>query len=111
MTIEVNTETITIAVAAFVGLGALISFSNIFSLWIRCRLGGCPVSYSALIAIRLRRSPLEKLIESQIRLKTNGIEIPLTELEIEYIKAPDDFDTFVNMLIQENNQPTSRATQ
>jgi uncharacterized protein YqfA (UPF0365 family) len=101
-----NIETIVLIVFGVVLITTFFVFLNYFEVWLRCRLSGAPVSMEELLAIRLRGSPFKKLAEIFIRTRKHGIEISLLELEDEYVKDPQNFDTFVRILIEEHKKRT-----
>jgi uncharacterized protein YqfA (UPF0365 family) len=73
---------IIIAVAALIMFGIIISF---FSVWLRARLAGAPVSMLNLVAMRLRQVPYSLVVDARITAKKAGIEISNDEIEAHFL--------------------------
>mgnify|MGYP005857454903 CR=1 FL=1 len=75
-------------ISAFVAL-------QYFNLWLRCLLAGAPVPFPKLIAMKIRNTPVDRLVDAYIICIKVGIPIEMEELEAEYLAAPDDFTLYV----------------
>ena len=65
-------------VAALIVAGIIISF---FSVWLRARLAGAPVSMLNLVAMRLRQVPYSLVTDARITARKAGIDISIDEIE------------------------------
>lgn len=80
--------------------GALVAFMSYFQIWLRCLLSGAPVNFPVLVAMKLRNSPVDRIVDAYIVCVTVGMPITIEELEKEYIAAPEDFDLYVKELVK-----------
>ncbi|MDD3180002.1 MAG: flotillin-like protein FloA [Opitutaceae bacterium] len=71
-----------IAVAALILFGIIISF---FSVWLRARLAGAPVSMINLVAMRLRQVPYAMVVDARVTAKKAGIEISNDDIEAHFL--------------------------
>ncbi|MBI3832297.1 MAG: flotillin-like FloA family protein [Planctomycetes bacterium] len=63
-------------------LGVLWNFG---SLWVQALLSGAPVGMLDLLAMRLRRVPLQLIVSARITCKKAGIDIPTEKWEAHYL--------------------------
>ena len=66
-----------------------------FNFWLRCLLSGAQVPYPKLIAMKLRNTPVDQIVDAYIVCKKAEIPINIEELEAAYLEAPDDFMLYV----------------
>jgi uncharacterized protein YqfA (UPF0365 family) len=75
--------TVVIVVAAIIFLivlGVIVSF---FKTWIRAMVSGAPVSFGALIGMRLRKVPASLIVEALIMARKAGLDdVTLERLEV-----------------------------
>ena len=69
-------------VAALIVAGIIISF---FSVWLRARLAGAPVSMLNLVAMRLRQVPYSLVTDARITARKAGIDISVDEIEAHFL--------------------------
>ena len=77
-----------LALAGFVlvvGLVAAIIMINFFSVWIRALFSGARVSFTELIALRLRRVPVGVIVDSRITAVKSGLDITIDDLSTHYL--------------------------
>jgi len=80
--------------------GVLVTFMSYFQIWLRCLLSGAPVNFPVLVAMKLRNSPVARIVDAYIVCVTVGVPITIEELEKEYITAPEDFELYVKELVR-----------
>src|SRR5579862_9847716 len=73
----------------------ILSFINI---WIQARTAGAPVSFVALLGMRLRRVPIGLVVQSRITAVKAGIPLTTDQLEAHYL-AGGDVNQVVRALI------------
>ena len=71
-----------LGVAALIIAGIIFSF---FSVWLRSRLAGAPVSMLNLVAMRLRQVPYALIVDVRIRATKAGIEMTIDEVEAQFL--------------------------
>ncbi|MBI3884994.1 MAG: flotillin-like protein FloA [Opitutae bacterium] len=71
-----------LGVAALIIAGIILSF---FSVWLRSRLAGAPVSMLNLVAMRLRQVPYALIVDVRIRATKAGINITIDEVEAQFL--------------------------
>lgn len=77
-----------IALGVFLGsmlLGAAFAFLSLFRAWAQAALSGAPVMFFDILAMRLRRSPIQKLVEARVRSRKAGLEIGLDMWEAHHL--------------------------
>jgi uncharacterized protein YqfA (UPF0365 family) len=95
-----NTETIMMILGGLVLFGTLVAFMSYFQIWLRCLLSGALVNSPVLIAMKLRNTPVDRIVDAYIVCITVGMPIKIEELEKEYIAAPEDFELYVKELVK-----------
>ena len=70
------------SIALLVVLGV---FWNFGSLWIQTQLSGAPISIFDLLAMKLRRVPLQLIVNARITSKKAGLDIPAEKWEAHYL--------------------------
>jgi uncharacterized protein YqfA (UPF0365 family) len=74
---------IIVGIAILIALVIVLSF---FSVWLRARLAGAPVSlFGDLVAMRLRKVPYALIVDARITAKKAGIDIPVSDVEGHYL--------------------------
>lgn len=58
---------------------------NFFSIWIRALFSGARVTFTELIALRLRRVPVGLIVDSRITAVKSGLDISIDELSSHYL--------------------------
>ena len=71
-----------LGVAALLIAGIIFSF---FSVWLRSRLAGAPVSMLNLVAMRLRQVPYALIVDVRIRATKAGIAMTIDEVEAQFL--------------------------
>ena len=94
-----------IVIAIFLILAFIVL--QYFNLWLRCLLSGAPVSFLKLIAMKLRNTPLDRMVDAYIVCKKAGIKIEIEDLEATYLEDPANFILYVQERVRihrgENN--------
>ena len=75
------------AVVLVIGLVATIVVINFFSVWIRALFSGARVSFTELIALRLRNVPVGIIVDSRITAVKSGLDISIDELSTHYLSG------------------------
>ena len=73
---------IIVGVIVLIGVAIVFSF---FSVWLRTRLAGAPVSVINLVAMRLRQVPYALIVDVRIRATKAGIKITIDEVEAQFL--------------------------
>jgi len=84
-----------------VGVLALIIFVvliNFFSIWIRALFSGARVTYTELIALRLRTLPVGMVVDTRITAVKSGLDISIDDLSTHYL-AGGNIEMVVQALI------------
>jgi len=84
----------------FVLLMHFIVLVPLIQVFCKCWLSGETISFPVLIAMKIRRTPLEKLTDAYVQCRKAGLDIEIGELEAEYMAMPDDFDVYVEERIK-----------
>jgi uncharacterized protein YqfA (UPF0365 family) len=82
------TGLIPIILLAALGLVALIVFViviNFFSVWIRALFSGAKVTFTELIALRLRNVPVGMLVDNRITAVKSGLDVTIDDLSTHYL--------------------------
>src|SRR5688572_29065180 len=82
------TGPIQIAVFAVLGLIVLIGLIlvlNFFSVWIRALFSGARVTFTELIALRLRKVPVAMVVDNRITAVKSGLDISIDDLSTHYL--------------------------
>jgi len=84
-----------------VGVIALIIFVlliNFFSIWIRALFSGARVTYTELIALRLRNVPVGLVVDTRITAVKSGLDVSIDDLSTHYL-AGGNIEMVVQALI------------
>lgn len=66
-------------------LVAAIVIINFFSIWIRALFSGARVTFTELIALRLRRVPVGLIVDSRITAVKSGLDVTIDDLSSHYL--------------------------
>src|SRR5512142_199277 len=58
---------------------------NFFSIWIRALFSGARVTFTELIALRLRRVPVGLIVDSRINAVKSGLDVTIDDLSSHYL--------------------------
>jgi len=105
---KMDKETIMLILGGLVFLGALYVFMGYFQIWLRSLLSGAPVEFPVLVAMKLRNTPVARIVDAYITCVTAGITIKIDELEKEYITDPENFDLYVKELVRFHRDESGR---
>jgi uncharacterized protein YqfA (UPF0365 family) len=86
---------------AFLFVVALVIFIiliNFFSVWLRALFSGARVSFTELIALRLRRVPVGLVVDTRITAVKSGLNISIDDLSTHYL-AGGNIEMVVQALI------------
>ncbi|MBA3849120.1 MAG: hypothetical protein C0502_03890 [Opitutus sp.] len=89
---------IVLGVAGLILFGIIISF---FSVWLRARLAGAPVSMINLIAMRLRQVPYSLVTDARITARKAGIDISVDEIEAHFLAGGNVIPTIQALIAAE----------
>lgn len=81
-------EAIKIGAFAVLGLFLLIGFIivlNFFSVWIRALFSGARVTFTELIALRLRNVPVGLVVDNRITAVKSGLDVTIDDLSTHYL--------------------------
>jgi uncharacterized protein YqfA (UPF0365 family) len=76
---------IVVAIAAIVFTVFLLMFLAILRTWLEGSLAGVKVSFFDIIGMKLRRTDPNVIVKAAILLKSNGVQVPVTEIEARYL--------------------------
>ncbi len=89
---------IVLGVAALIVAGIIISF---FSVWLRARLAGAPVSMLNLVAMRLRQVPYSLVTDARITARKAGIDISVDDIEAHFLAGGNVIQTIQALIAAE----------
>lgn len=94
---------ITAAVLALIVLALLMRH---FNLWLQATLAGVPISFVALVRMRLRKLPVERIVLARIQAKKAGLDLTTRQLQIHHL-AGGNVRRVVAAMVQakEDGQP------
>src|SRR5688500_4286015 len=73
---------------ALLGIVLLVVFIiviNFFSVWIRALFSGARVTFTELIALRLRNVPVGLVVDSRITAVKSGLDVTIDDLSTHYL--------------------------
>jgi uncharacterized protein YqfA (UPF0365 family) len=70
---------------ALVVLFVVIVIFSFFNVWLKARLSGAPVTFTNLVAMRLRQVPYSLIVDARITALKAGIELSVDNLEQHYL--------------------------
>lgn len=68
-----------------VGFIVFILVINFFSVWIRALFSGARVTFTELIALRLRKVPVGLIVDSRINAVKSGLDVTIDDLSTHYL--------------------------
>ncbi|MCA8986684.1 MAG: flotillin-like FloA family protein [Planctomycetaceae bacterium] len=71
------------------GLGMLYAFATIGKLWLQSLLSGASISVMQIVAMKLRNSPVQKIVEMRIMAAQAGLPIRTAEIESAILRGVD----------------------
>lgn len=82
-----NPDTVLVLVIAAVVIFALFLLSTFLfvRVWVTANLSGVPMKPMDMVGMRLRRSPVNKIVDAAIVLHARGIDVPIADVEVAYL--------------------------
>src|ERR1044071_5490342 len=77
--------TIVIGFVALIGLIFFVILLNFFSVWIRALFSGAKVTFTELIALKLRNVPVGMLVDNRITAVKSGLDVTIDDLSTHYL--------------------------
>lgn len=74
-----------VAVLGLIVLIGLIVILNFFSVWIRALFSGARVTFTELIALRLRNVPVGLIVDNRITAVKSGLDVTIDDLSTHYL--------------------------
>jgi len=74
-----------VVVIGLVLLAGLIIVLNFFSVWIRALFSGARVTFTELIALRLRNVPVGLVVDNRITAVKSGLAVTIDDLSTHYL--------------------------
>src|SRR4051812_8838429 len=74
-----------LGVLGFIGFILLIIILNFFSVWIRALFSGAKVTFTELIALRLRNVPVGLIVDNRITAVKAGLDVTIDDLSTHYM--------------------------
>src|SRR4051812_572907 len=74
-----------LGVLGFIGFILLIIILNFFSVWIRALFSGAKVTFTELIALRLRNVPVGLIVDNRITAVKSGLDVTIDDLSTHYL--------------------------
>jgi len=93
-----NLTYIFFGIIALIGLVGAIVFFNFFAIWLRALTSGAKVSYTELIALRLRGVPVGPVVNVRITAIKSGLPLSIDELSTHFL-AGGNIEAVVQALI------------
>ncbi len=83
---EVNGLSLVALIALLlVGFIVFVVVINFFSVWIRALVSGARVTFTELIALRLRKVPVGMIVDSRITAVKSGLDVTIDDLSTHYL--------------------------
>src|SRR5688572_16046048 len=77
--------TVVLGFLGLVGFILLIIILNFFSVWIRALFSGAKVTFTELIALRLRNVPVGLIVDNRITAVKSGLDVTIDDLSTHYL--------------------------
>jgi uncharacterized protein YqfA (UPF0365 family) len=77
---------VVLVVATLVFAVFVLMFLAIVRTWLEGTLAGVKVSFFDIIGMKLRRTDPNVIVKAAILLKSNGVQVPVTEIEASYLR-------------------------
>src|ERR1044071_2576275 len=74
-----------IGIAGLVALVFFVIIMNFFSVWIRALFSGARVTFTELIALKLRKVPVSLLVDNRITAVKSGLAVTIDDLSTHYL--------------------------
>src|SRR2546423_3726106 len=74
-----------LAVLGLIALIGVIIVLNFFSVWIRALFSGAKVTFTELIALRLRNVPVGLIVDNRITAVKAGLDVTIDDLSTHYM--------------------------
>lgn len=74
-----------IGIAALMALVFFVIVGNFFSVWIRALFSGAKVTFTELIALKLRKVPVSLLVDNRITAVKSGLAVTIDDLSTHYL--------------------------
>ena len=68
-----------------VGFVVFVVVINFFSVWIRALFSGARVTFTELIALRLRKVPVGLIVDNRITAVKSGLDVTIDDLSTHYL--------------------------
>lgn len=80
-----NLQFIVFGIIGLVALVAFIIIFNFLNVWIRALFSGARVTFTELIALRLRKVPVGLIVDSRITAVKSGLDVSIDDLSTHYL--------------------------
>lgn len=80
-----NLQLIVFGIIGLVALVAFIIIFNFLNVWIRALFSGARVTFTELIALRLRKVPVGLIVDSRITAVKSGLDVSIDDLSTHYL--------------------------
>ncbi len=78
-----------VGVMLLVMLAFAAVFARFFRLWLQAFMARAPIPFAQLIAMKLRKSPVDDIVRLKIMSVQSGVDIPTHEIERAYLQGAD----------------------
>jgi uncharacterized protein YqfA (UPF0365 family) len=85
-------------VVAIVALVIFFIFLKFFNVWLRATVSAAPVSMLSLVAMSLRRVPVEMIVDNRITASKAGLVFTTNQLEAHYLAGGDVSNVILAMI-------------
>ena len=89
MPVETTVILVVVVVFGLVNLLFLLWFVRLFRIWLQAFLSGAQVSFTTLLAMIFRRSPIDEIVRLKIMATQAGINIPIGKIESAALMGAD----------------------
>jgi uncharacterized protein YqfA (UPF0365 family) len=80
---------IIVGLMLLVMLSMVVVFARFFRLWLQAYLARANIPFPQLIAMKLRKSPVDDIVRLKIMAVQSGVDIPTHEIERAYLQGAD----------------------
>ena len=101
---EIEVKELIVLIFVCAAIYQLYAVTSLTRIWLRCILSGAPIAFPVLVAMKLRRTNVERVTGGYIRLLKAGIIADLMVVEADYIKDPRRFESGLDELILEYDE-------
>jgi len=78
-----------IGIVFVINFGVALVLFSFLRIWIRARLAGAPVNLITMIAMRLRGSPVARIVDAHIAATKAGLDLDTDTIEAHYLAGGD----------------------